>query len=728
MLLRDLNISLTGVIWIFGVLIVVFLVFALFIYRKTNPVVSNRIRFTLIALRVIGLLGVLFLIFEPILSISYEKKERPAIAVLIDTSASMALKDVEVKRDSVLAAILKTPVFEELDNEFQLIYYQFSGTTEKFMKTEIDSINYIGDATDIRHSLEYVRENLREENLAGIILLTDGAYNLGGNPVRYADEIGVPIYPIAVGSGLESRDMAILSVTVNRFAYLGIESPVQVRLRNSGYPETGTVLSLKRNGLTIDSKNVNLASAPSVVDVSLHFTPEREGPQKYVLELASIEGEQTFLNNIKTVTVDVLKRKVKIMLISGSVSSDLGFLRRAIENNDNYDLTVIVEKTRGAFYLRNADILPNISEFDVIVLLDYPQPQSSQAALSKLLDGLNDHKIPIVAFIGNATSPALLKRFERFLPLRQFSIKTESLESVMPTIEGKDHPIINITFEEDELQWDWNLLPPVFTRIRGCTLWPDAQILATISQLPMKKSVREKKSGTPAIIIRHFEGRPSVAVLAHGLWRWSLMLAGIGKSSEFYDYLINNLIRWSTRAGKSKCVLFSTNSESFRCDETVVLQAEVYDANYQPVENADVSITVKGTNNLWEIPLHSVGDGHYSGELNVNLPGDYSYQGRAMIGQRVLGVDEGSFSIGEYEAELLETKAQIGLLRMIAEKSEGEFFFSDSTMALKDRVRYSTLKIQRSIDVELWNRPFVLVIVLGALVFEWYIRKRKGMV
>lgn len=727
--LQDLYISIHGVVWILVALFMILFLFILFVYRRTNPIVSNQTRYTLIALRVIGLFGVLFLIFEPILGITYDKKEKPTLAVLVDTSASMALKDMEVKRDSVLSSVLNMPVFSELEDKYRLIYYRFAATATQSSKAEIDSIGFIGDATDIRHSLELVTEELLEENLAGIILLTDGAYNLGGNPVRYASEVGVPIHTIGIGSGMDSRDLAIVRISANKFAYLGSTSPVHVELRSLGFPETRTVVSLKRNGHIVDSKDVLVPAAPADVEVNFSFIPQKKGPQKYVVELASLPGEQTYLNNSKAFIVDVLKSKIKILLISGSVNPELGFMRRAIERDGNFALSVLVEKAPGGFYSRGAYTLPDFSNFDVIILLDYPQIQSNPEMISNLLQILNEHQIPVIAFIGNGKSPRLLARFERYLPLRSFSINaTESLKSVEPTQEGKIHPIINITVEEGGDLWDWNQLPPVFDRVRGCSLWPDTHILASFSEINHQVKPGNKKVSTPVIVVRHSEGRRSVAILASGLWRWALMMAGIGNDGEFYERLINKLVRWPTMSSESERVMFSTNSESYRCDETVVLQAEVYDDNYQPVDGADVAMTVRSGASVWEVSLRSAGNGHYLGELSVNLPGDYFFQGRASIGQRELGVDQGRFSVGEYEAELLETRAQIDLLKMLAQESEGEFFLPDSVMALQHFIRGTTSVIQRFIEIEIWNKALILMIIVSALVLEWYIRKRKGMV
>jgi len=725
--LRDLTILLHGAGWLLIVLFAVLFIFVLFIYRKTNPIVSNRMRYLLLALRVIALLGALFIIFEPTLGVSYNKKTKPTLAVLIDNSVSMALTDAEGKRDSVVASVLDMSVFPQLQEKCHLKYYKFAAMAERISKDEIDSIQYFGDATDIRHSLETVQSELIDENLTGMILITDGAYNLGGNPVRFARDTSVPIYPIVVGSNQDVRDLAIAQVSANKFAYVGSGSPVNVKLRNLGFPDTRTIVNLKTDERVVDSKNIIVPKAPADVDLSLHFTAEKEGSKKYSVEIASLEGEQTYLNNIKSFTVDVLKSKMKILLISGSVNSDLGFMRRMLASDDNYDLSVVVEKGRERFYNDGSDKLADISDFDIVILLDYPQDLSDSNIISKLSTALDDYRIPVVFFIGSSTSSTLVKRFQQYLPLRGFKTKTESLISVEPILAEKNHPILNISNKENNEQWDWKFLPPVFDRVNDCSIWPDSRVLASSIQGPSGRN-RGIIVTNPAIVVRNFEGRRSVAVLVHGLWRWSLLMAGIGNDGECYEHLISNLIRWSTKSSDDGNVVFSTSSSSYRCDETIIFQAEVYDDNYRPFDDANVTVTVKSGTRLWDVGLRSTGNGHYFGELGVNLPGEYVFEGRASDDGRELGVDDGRFSVGEYEAELLETRAQVDLLQMIAKESKGKFFSPDSANTLLTYVRANGSSFIRYIEFELWNKFIIAASILFALILEWYLRKRKGMV
>ena len=62
-------------------------------YRYTLPPVSSVLRFSLIALRSIALFLLLLLLGEPLLSLVYHRTEKPVLALLIDQSKSMTIRD-----------------------------------------------------------------------------------------------------------------------------------------------------------------------------------------------------------------------------------------------------------------------------------------------------------------------------------------------------------------------------------------------------------------------------------------------------------------------------------------------------------------------------------------------------------------------------------------------------------------------------------------------------------
>ncbi len=80
--------------------------FSFFVYRITVPSISSSLRYGLVALRSSALF-LLFLFFgEPVLSLIVRSVYPPVVAVLVDNSGSMTIKDRSGRRQETLHSIL----------------------------------------------------------------------------------------------------------------------------------------------------------------------------------------------------------------------------------------------------------------------------------------------------------------------------------------------------------------------------------------------------------------------------------------------------------------------------------------------------------------------------------------------------------------------------------------------------------------------------------------------
>ena len=108
-----IKLNLIGNVFIFVALVVAFILLSIWIYRRTNPPVSGFIRRLLIALRILTLFIVTLILFEPLLTITLDRVQKPIIAVLLDTSASMNLKDARSHRAGDATNVLRQPVLQD---------------------------------------------------------------------------------------------------------------------------------------------------------------------------------------------------------------------------------------------------------------------------------------------------------------------------------------------------------------------------------------------------------------------------------------------------------------------------------------------------------------------------------------------------------------------------------------------------------------------------------------
>ncbi len=694
-----------------------------FVYRKTVPPVHLGWRILLMSLRASAIIAIIILLFEPILSLTRKHHEKPVVAVLVDNSASMGLVDNKVNRPEVLQQMLASDLFTE-SGDYEFRYYFFSHSLGEPAANLPDSLVLEADGTDIAAALRQVKEGLSEDYFAAVVMLTDGANNVGENPARYATKYGIPIHTVGIGDPGQQKDVLITNYVTNEVVYAGKPVPVEVFVKSSGFESTRATVTLLRDGETLDSEMFNLAGGGLEQKIRLHFTPQDEGLEKYEVRVSQLDGELTGANNVKPFYTKVLKSKLTITVIAGGPGADLKFLKRALAADNNLQVQSFVERHRGKFYQGAAPAKAAMQETDGLVLLDYPR-RDSDAAVIEAVRGLLAEGKPVLLLSGKNTDFDKLWGLRDFLPFAGKPKKTREASvyaKVLPA--GTHHPVLRIYEDDFENTDRWKNLPPVFANTTAATIRPGA---LTLTAIDSDREPAARSPQTPLISAYNSGKRKSIAVLAYGLWRWDLLMTGAGKSNANYEQFIQNAVRWLTTQENSKLVRVTSNREIYRSGEEVKFTAQVYFEDYQPVDAAEVAVQLTGENATQELTLSSLGDGQYEGSFQVLDGGDYSFSGTAHLQGRVLGRDGGKFSVEPFSLEFQDTRMDQVLLQRISAESGGTFHTQSDLGTLSAGLAFPDKYVSLTSEWEIWNRPQMLIIFILLLASEWFIRKRKGM-
>ncbi|NBU52515.1 MAG: hypothetical protein EBS24_07835, partial [Chitinophagia bacterium] len=156
-------------------------IYALGLYFREKNLKENKawIPTVLGTLRFLSVLFILFLLLTPLLRQNLTQEEKPIIVALRDISSSIssAGDQEEVKiADRYLEGIIDNTADKY---DWRKLYFG-----QEVKNDAADSLNAL--TTDISNSLEYVTEIYEDQNLGAIILLSDGIYNSGRNPI-YSD-------------------------------------------------------------------------------------------------------------------------------------------------------------------------------------------------------------------------------------------------------------------------------------------------------------------------------------------------------------------------------------------------------------------------------------------------------------------------------------------------------------------------------------------------------------
>lgn len=726
--MQNFHIAIEGPLWLFLVALIMLMVVTSYAYRHTMPPVPRWLRRGLIILRAAALVTLLAMLFEPLVRLTWRRIERPLVAVLVDNSASMSLSDANQMRSEKIKSILHAPLFQNSSKDIQFDFYQFSHTLLPLPVDRIDSLRFNNDGTDLTSALNQVKEKNVGRYLTAVVLLTDGVYNLGDNPARYADDFDVPIFPVGIGSTIDQKDIIVSKIATNQVTYVNNRVPVEVTVLANGCAGQTIQVNLRQGNALIDSKRIEIGSELVETKVQLSFVPPTAGFQKYQVEIPALEQELTDRNNQKTFYTRVLESKMKILLLVGSPDPDFKFIRKNLAVDPNIELHPWIVKRKGEFYQGQFPNDPrHVLAYDCIVLQNFPGKNAPAGVMTVLKNALQTKPIPLLFIAGNGVDYSALQSLGNVLPLTPpLYAGSEIMVQARLTPPGLTHPVTRIVEDPLENQRQWTELPPIYYSLQQATPAPGSEIL--VETAPQNLTAPDSKGTLSAlVVVRKLGPQKTMAILGYGIWRWDLLLWGIGKSNELFHQFLSNSIRWLVTKEESRLVRIYPDQEIYRNGQAITFTAEVYYEDYRPLDGAEVNVQITGEQQRYDILLKSIGSGKYEGLVQALAGGDYSYAGSATLNNRLIGTDRGQFSVEDFNLEFLQTRLNEPLLRQLAAKTGGLYFSDANYDSLAAQLKFPDRITSEVKEIPLWNKLLLLILVILWLSGEWLVRKRNGM-
>lgn len=700
-------------------------------YSRTTPELHGWRRWVPASLRLIALSTILLLLFEPVLQSIQEREQPPLIAVLIDdseslrvtgsadTSADVSSPDSLADRPRIHSIDQTLGTLRSIDARVEV--FSFDRSVRRLEDASVDSLQQRGARTNVTSALESVRDAFPGENLSGVVLLSDGRYNSGRNPLYTAERFPVPIHTVTLGDTTGTRDVQIRQVATNDLAYVGSELPVDVDLRANQAGGERVTVRLRQNGETLAQETVELSDGASDIPVELSYTPDSAGIQTLEVSVSSIPGEATLENNIVTRSVEVLESKRRILLVAGAPSPDVGATRRILEQSADTEVQVRVARQDGQFY--GGPFPSNFDQVDVLVLAGFPSASVSSSIVEQVAAAVEDG-LPVVFLLQPSTDLQRLRRLSGALPVSVDQSRSQSVEVMIRPVEGAPaHPILQF---ETQNPPPWDRLPPLSYNESRWSVSPDARVLATTM-------IRGMTLEDPALVIRSRTGQRSAAMLAHGTWRWANLPSDLEEARTIWPSMLTNLIRWVGARGDDRRVRVQTTRDVYSGGEQVRFTGQVYDESLEPVTGATVDVQVtdeNGTN--YPLTMTGEGNGRYTLDAGVLPEGSYQFEATATTNGDQIGSTRGRFSVGGVTVEYRETRADASLMRQIASRSGGQAVLAANVDPLPRAIETSsgfeaTTQVMES-EFELWRLSGFLLLILACLVGEWALRKRFGLV
>ena len=233
------------------------------------------------------------------------------------------------------------------------------------------------DGTRLFTALGTTLADVPTDRVAGVIMITDGRVH---DVPQDAGALGfaAPIHALITGTK-DERDRRVALIAAPRFGIVGQSQTITYKVEDQGAKETSAAVTVRRDGDVIETRTVPVG-IPQNVDIAIPH-----GGQNIVeIEAAPLPGELTTVNNRAVVTIDGVRDKLRVLLVSGEPHAGERTWRNLLKSDASVDLvhftilrppekqdnTPINELSLIAFPTREL-FQQKISEFQLIIFDRY---------------------------------------------------------------------------------------------------------------------------------------------------------------------------------------------------------------------------------------------------------------------------------------------------------------------------------------------------------------------
>ncbi|CAA0095768.1 Uncharacterised protein [Starkeya nomas] len=455
-------------------------------------------------------------------SLTQEEREplSTVVAVVVDRSASQEFGDRTQMTEAARAEL-----------ETRLARLKEQGAEIRF----IDAGGGAGevDGTRLFTALSAGLADVPPERVAGAIFLTDGRVH--DIPATIA-ALGfrAPVHAIVSGHEGE-RDRRVALTSTPRFGIVGQRQTVGYRVEDEGAPAGARVsVTVRRDGEVVASPIVT-AGQPATVEVEITHA----GANIVEIEAAGLDGELTPVNNRAAVSIDGVRDKLRVLLVSGEPHVGERTWRNLLKSDANVDLvhftilrppekqdgTPINELSLIAFPTREL-FQQKIKDFDLIIFDRYAQQGVlPMIYFDNIVRYVEEGGALLVAAGTDYISDGSVyyTPLDSILPAAPTGQMTETPYRAHLTEAGQRHPV---TRALPGSQSD----PPAWSRF--------FRVIDT--QNPRGTSVMDGPDGKPVVLLdRVGEGRVALLLSDH-FWLWARGFEGGGPHID----LLRRLSHW----------------------------------------------------------------------------------------------------------------------------------------------------------------------------------------
>jgi uncharacterized membrane protein len=746
-------------VWNF-LLVVLAVLLVVYVYRREGR--SRPVRIVLGTMRLL-LLGLLVaLLNRPVLTLSQSRTEPSVLAVMIDDSISMCVKDaapVDASPKSRLEAAVglltdqDQAMLRELEKQHVIRLFPFNRDKQPATTMEeLSKLEPTGQTTQIVSSIRSVMQELQGQRVAGIVVLTDGRETPAqpmAEAIQSLKDFGMKIYPVAIGSDRAPMNIDIPSINVQESVFKGDIVNVRAMVRGSGLDaghvarivvkdkNTGAILTPPSGGAS--EKDIALDGSQPV-EVELQFLPAEVGPLDIVVEAVAQPGELDDEDNVRTAQLAVLDAKIALLYVDGYPRWEYRYIKNEMIRDRTVDISCLLTSADPTFaqegdkpIKRFPESIEEMLEYDVVLFGDVDPRQFTDSQLQLVNEFVSRKGGGFGMIAGPRWSPQSFRNtaIEPILPVIISQVTTEDssgsiTQGFRPTLTkvGSQSSIFRFFADRDANdQFLAEGIQPIFWYCRGVT--SKSGVGEVYAEHPADTGMDGRKA--PILVLGRYGAGRTLFSAIDDSWRWRFY-TGETIFDTYWVQQIRYLAR-SKKLGQRRLTLASLRPV-YELGEQVRVSMRVLDA--QLLQQLPDQIRVELVDELGQV-IRQENLIRQEGQIDLYVAtfaadriGRFTVQLPPIAG----GVDGLSvpIEVSVPRMELVQPQVDRMLLSRLASETLGETIDFDRARSTLPALIPSAAKI---IPVEtsqpLWDTPLVMMLFVGLITLEWVLRKMFGM-
>jgi hypothetical protein len=657
-----------------------------------------------------------------------------------------------VSRIDLANGLLQHPelrVFEKIGKDCKVRLFTFGekleplGETDEAGAVSNAAVVASGKASRGGDAIEEAVSRLSGQPVAGVVVLTDGAFNEGTDPLAVAKmmkERGVPLFPL--GLGLEApEDVGLRSLIVPGAMFPKDEMHARVQVFSQGYVGAKVDVRVLLDDAELAKLPVELTEKPQFVDVPFKIPEGKGGAGRLAVTVSEQPGEVSTANNRIERTVRILDQKIKVLYVEGKPRWEYRYMRVVLLRDPRLSVKFLM--TQGDPELATADSnyidrYPESPEeafsYDLVILGDVPAWYFTRVQLERMVELVQKRGGSLLMLAGDQHSPSTYVNtpLAEILPVRITADRKTVSDDVYPVPASRHSQSLAMLEPSPEANAAvWSVVRPLYRvpLLEGAK--PAANVVLELPAGP------DQSEAYPLVAWQYAGTGKAMYVGTDELWRLRFR-RGDTYHARFWGQTIQ-FLALSRLLGENKRIRLEVDRAEPRAGERVEVHANVLDEFYQPValpeyevyldraaaEGAakpDAAAAAARPVKLTAVPGTP---GLYQGQCA--LPEEGRYVLRAKPEEKEISNTVDLFAAAA-DPEQREPAMQEALLRKMAELSGGRYLSIRQWPALPGMLGGKERLLVEEKTVDLWDRwpPYVLLVL--CLGVEWFIRRRQHLV